>query len=210
VLGGSWGNESPIQIDTLSSLIDHIDSTGGNGNIAACNLANKPSGMVITENGNVVNITTNGQCIFQDFSDSDFCDFSEKPSATGISLLQTTIITSSELKGITVDDPSTLNLFGNEIDSNLTTKKCILNAPTEVVNLIVNMSICYDISSAYQDFPSISGVTINLPVTYSFGGTSTYTTVSNCFETDADNIEDNFTGEEWINNDEGGFVNVLG
>lgn len=73
VLGGPWGN-TPAVIDTLANLITQIDSSGGNSGIAGCDTTDALSGVSYSQSGNVVTVTTNGQCVTApDISKTNLC-----------------------------------------------------------------------------------------------------------------------------------------
>jgi hypothetical protein len=64
VLGGPWGADNPTLIDTIPNLSNQIIASGGDGSVPGCNnLVDTPTGLVITQSGNVITMTTNGQCI---------------------------------------------------------------------------------------------------------------------------------------------------
>lgn len=197
VLGGPWGN-NPAFIDTLPNLISHIANSGGSSNIPACNTANVPAGLVFTQSGNVVNITTNGQCIPLP-TNNNLCETPQQASATGISLLTTTNVIESKIGGITIDIPGIPNPFQSFADDFSNSKHCTINAPAESANLIINSDVCYDMTSIFEgQFQGIPGITINPPITMATKDTVTSQTVADCFATDAESIYDAFTHEVWI------------
>ena len=198
VLGGPWGMESPTLVGSLSNVLAQIQGTNGNGNVPACSsTADIPQGMVITQSGNVVNITTNGQCLtIPDPENSNFCETPAPSEPTGISVLSTVNITSFATTGITID----LMGFPNPLDSFAqNSSSCIINAPAESANLIVNSDICFDMTNQFSGIPSVPGITINPPVTVSTVSSSTNQQVSDCFATNASTIFDAFTDETWVN-----------
>lgn len=206
VLGGPWGN-NPTFIDSLPNMLNHIVNSGGNGSIPACNTVNVPAGLVFTQSGNVVNVTTNGQCIPLP-TNLNLCEAPRQTSATGISLLTTSNVTSSEIKGVTIDIPGIPNPFQSFANDTLNSKHCTINAPQESTNLTVNSDVCYDMTSAFEgQFQGIPGVTINPPITMATRNTVTSQTVADCFATDASSVYDAFTNEVWIRKD-GNFVKV--
>jgi hypothetical protein len=206
VLGGPWGN-NPTFIDSLPNMINHIANSGGNGSIPACNTTNVPAGLVYTQSGNVVNVTTNGQCIPLP-TNSNLCEPPRQAAATGISLLTTSNVTSSEIKGITMSIPGIPNPFQSLANDFSNIKHCTMNAPAESTNLTIHSDVCYDMTSALQgQLGSIPGVTINPPITMATKNTVTSQTVADCFATDAGSISDAFTNEVWVKQN-GSFVKV--
>ncbi|SES88628.1 hypothetical protein SAMN05216326_10619 [Nitrosomonas marina] len=199
VLGGPWGADSPTFIATLPSLLSQIQGTGGNGSVPACDsTAELPQGMVITQNGNVVNITTNGQCIVLPNSpeNTNFCEPLAPPQPTGISVLSTVNTTSFQTTGITIDLPG----FPNPLDTFAQdTSSCIINAQEDADNLVVNSNICFDVTNQFSSLPSVPGISINPPITVSTVSSSTSQRVPDCFATAASFITDAYTGETWIN-----------
>lgn len=208
VMGGHWG-DNPVFIDTLPGMINHIANSGGNGSIAACNTANVPGGFSYSQSGNVVTVTTNQQCIeVPDLSNVNFCQPPVQPAATGISILSTSNVTSSTWNGITFN----FSLPTNPLESFTgSIKNCIVNAPAEQANLVVNSDICMDLTSQLEGSLSelvASGLaTVNPPVTLATKSTYSSQTVPDCFATDADTIYDAFTNEAWIRQG-GDFVKV--
>ncbi len=207
VMGGPWG-DNPTYIDSLASLITTIQNSGGNSSIPACNTANAPAGFSYSQSGNVVTITTNGQCI-EIPNTTNFCETPVQPTQTGISVLSTSSITSAEWRGISFN----LTLPTDPLASLTGTfKHCTINAPAEQLNLVVNSDICMDMTQQLQgSFESAIAagyVTINPPITYATKSTYSGQAVSDCFATDADNIYDAFTQDVWIKQEGGGFVKI--
>jgi hypothetical protein len=206
VLGGPWGN-NPTFIDSLPNMITHIANSGGNGSIPACNTANVPDGLVYTQSGNVVNVTTNGQCIPLP-TNSNLCEPPRQAVATGISLLTTSNGTPPDIKGITISIPGIPNPFQSLASDFSNIKHCTINAPAESANLIITSDVCYDMTSAFEgQFGSIPGMTITPPITMAIKNTVTSQTVADCFATDASSISDTFTNEVWVKQN-GSFVKV--
>jgi len=79
-------------------------------------------------------------------------------------------------------------------------KYCSINTPASAADIVVNTDLCFDITELLSNFPTIDGVTITPPVNYRFAGTSTSTSVPDCFATDASAIFDAVTGDTWIKN----------
>lgn len=206
VMGGPWG-DNPTIVSPLADLIAQINNSGGNGSIPACNTANAPAGLTYTQSGNVVNVTTNGQCIPIPDSNS-FCQTPQQTAASGISMLSSTNVTSSAINGITISIPGIPNPFESFASSFASGKHCTINAPAEATNLIINSDTCFDITNSFGSLPTgIPGVTITPPVTLALKDTVTNQTVADCFATDAESIFDAFTNEFWIKQD-GRFVKI--
>ena len=210
VLGGPWG-DNPTLIDSLSDLIVQIANSGGNSSIPACNTANAPSGIFYTQNGNVVNVTTNGNCIPLPDS-NNLCETPPQTSATGISVLTTTNVISSAIRGVVIeiDIPGFPNPFESFAQNFSNNKHCTINVPAEGANLIINSDICYDMTSAFDELlgsESVPGITITPPITLALKDTVTNQIVPDCFATDAQTVYDAFAKKTWIKKD-GSFVEV--
>ena len=200
VLGGPWG-DTPTRIAALSELVAQIPGSS----IPACNTVNVPAGLVYTQSGNVVNVTTNGQCIPLPTT-NNLCEAPQQSSATGISVLTTTNVNSSSIGGITIDMPGIPNPFQSFANNFSNSKHCTMNAPAETASLIINSDVCYDITTVFGDqYQDIPGVTITPPITMALKDTVTSQQVPDCFATDAATIYDAFTNEVWINQN-GSFV----
>jgi hypothetical protein len=204
VLGGPWGTDSPTFIDTLPNLLAQIPGSGGSGSVPACsNTAEIPAGMVVTQSGNVVNVTTNGQCITLP-TNTNFCESPAQSQPTGISALSTFNTTSSQVTGMTGLPPELTNTilpFANSLTT------CTINAPAE--NPTVSMDICFDVTDQLADIPSDGfGITIVPPVTFAMAGTTTTQIVLDCLSTDAAVVNDAFTGETWTRDINGNLVSV--
>ncbi|MCW5618368.1 MAG: hypothetical protein KIS65_04035 [Nitrosomonas sp.] len=207
VLGGPWGTDNPTFIDTLPNLLTQIEGTGGNGSVPACNDTSAiPQGMVVTQSGNVVNITTNGQCIkIPDPENTNFCEPPASLQATGISILSTNNVNSFQTTGITLSlppgVPDPLSVFAQ------TSSSCIINAQEELTDLIVNSNICFDMTDQYSSLSGLPGITISPPVTITTVTSSVNQRVPDCFTTNAAFITDIYTGESWVNTN-GNFVPI--
>ena len=206
VLGGPWGN-NPARIDTLTNLINQVDISGSSGSIAACDTADAISGVFYSQSGNVVTVTSNGQCVLApDLSKTNLCKIPQQTAASGISLLSSNTVTSSNITGLEVPGLSLLSL----IDAAANVKHCTKNAPAATANLVVNSDLCLDITAPITDTLAglaMPGITLNPPVKYFTKGTYTNKIVDDCFTTDATTISDAFTGEAWVNQG-GSFVKV--
>ena len=195
-LGGPWGN-TPTLIDSLPNLFALANS--GNNSIPACNTASAPAGMVYTQNGNVVNITTNGQCIPLPTS-NNLCEAPQQTAATGISMLTSSTVIASEFRGFSWDIPGIPNPLQSVANNFSNTKHCTRNVPSEGANLTINSDVCYDMTAQFDvdQFQGIPGVTVTPPITWARKDTTTTQIVPDCFATDAESIFDAFTKEFWI------------
>lgn len=206
VLGGPWGN-NPTRIDTLANLINQVDNSGSDGSIAACDTSDVIDGFVYSQSGNVVTVTSNGQCVLApDLSKTNLCQTPPQTTASGISVLGSNTVTSSNITGLEVPGFSLLNL----VDAAANVKHCTKNAPAATANLVVNSDLCLDITAPISETfagLAVPGITLNPPVKYFTKGTYTSKNVDDCFATDAATISDAFTGEVWVNQG-GNFVKV--
>ncbi len=205
-LGGPWGN-NPALIDSLSNLIAQINNSGGNGNIASCDTTNTIPGITYSQSGNVITVTSNGQCVTApEQNATNLCPIPKQTTPTGISILSTNTVTRSQISGITASIPGLLDPFLNLISASSNAKHCTVNAPNENTNLIVNSDLCFDITTQLSDLIGvIEGITVNPPITLSTAGTYTSQIVSDCFTTDAATITDAVTGDLWVK-ENGSFV----
>lgn len=208
VMGGPWG-DNPTYIDNLPNLISFINNSGGNSNIPACNTANAPAGFSYSQSGNVVTITTNGQCIEIPNTTTNFCETPVQPTQTGISVLSTSNVTSAEWQGITFNQSLPIDPLASLTG---TSKYCTINAPAEQINLVVNSDICMDMTKqlegSFADLIASGFATVTPPITFATKSTHSGQTVSDCFATDADSIYDAFTQDVWIKQEGGGFVKI--
>lgn len=194
VMGGAFGNE-PVRIGPLPELLQEVANSGGNGSIAACDTSKAPEGIIYRQNGNVVDVSTNGCIVLPEDDDGILCEPPQSTSPTGIHLLTTSTVLASSFSGITIDNP----LFSSILDQiRGTSKVCIINAPAENTDLIVNFDVCYDMTAQFQEFIGSPGITINPPVTQATKGSSQMQRVSDCLATDADVVTDAFTNETWV------------
>jgi len=197
VLGGPWGSDNPTFIDSVVNLTSQITASGGDGSVSACNNSSDlPAGMVVTQSGNVVNITTNGQCIVIPLEANNFCETPAQPDPTGISVLTTVNTTSSKFTGINSDQPSILTDLIGPVSEGFSGTSCTINAFSE--SLIINSDICIDVTDSFSGFSDFPGITISPPVTFATASTTTGQVVADCFNTNADSIFNAFTGETWV------------
>lgn len=204
VLGGAFG-DAPTRIDSLVNLMSQVNNSGG-GNIAGCDTSTVPVGITYSQSGNVVSVSTGGQCVpAPDLSNSNLCQPPKQTAASGISLLGTNTVSSSQITGISITGfPIDLKQI---IDTTANVKHCTKNAPVDTANIIVNSDLCFDVTTAITSMipPGTPGIVTNPPVLYSTKGTFTTQTVADCFATDATTVTDAFTGEVWIRNQAGIF-----
>lgn len=191
VLGGRFGG-APKKIDSLAAIITQIDYSNGNTGVPGCDATQIPAGITASQSGNVVTVTTNGQCIPMP-SDTDICKFPQQPTITNISVLGTNSVTNSQITGVSIG--SGPNMFQQLADMSANVKACTINAPAGSEKLIVNSDLCFDITSAVEGLP---GITITGPVQYLMKGTFATQIVADCFKTDASVITNAVTGEVWV------------
>jgi hypothetical protein len=196
VLGGPWGTENPTLVSSVSKLFDDITQTGGDGSIPACNTDHIPEGFVYKQSGQVIDITTNGQCIKLP-SDTDFCETPEEdePTATGISVLTKIEYPHSEWRGFEYPNgfPDFLSSFTGSVSI------CTIHAQPDQVGLIINTDICLDLTDELQEeLAGELGVTITGPIEHATKSTMANTQVADCFNTEAMSVHDAYTGETWI------------
>jgi hypothetical protein len=169
--------------------------------VDVCDTTNIPAGISYSQSGNVVTVTTNGQCIVLP-PDTNLCEVPDQSSATGISVLTSTSVTSSSWSGITLNVPLSSLPF-NPLEY-LTSgfKICTINAPADESNLVVNMNVCMDITAdtqeSLQPLVEDGSVTITPPLTVATNSTMTNQVVASCFDTDAMFIEDAHTHQTWF------------
>lgn len=204
VLGGAFGG-SPTQIDSLANLMAQVNNSGG-GSITGCDTSTVPAGISYSQSGNVVTVTTGGHCVpAPDLSNSNLCKPPKQTAPSGISLLGTNTVSSSQITGISVTGfPIDIKQI---VDATANVKHCTKNAPVETANIIVNSDLCFDVTTAITSVipPGTPGIVTNPPVLYSTKGTFTAQTVADCFTTDASTVTDAFTGESWFRNKNGSF-----
>lgn len=205
VMGGVFGNE-PVRIGPVTDLLDEVARSGENGSIAACDTSEVPDGMIFRQSGNVVDISTNGCIKLPEDDNGNLCEPPGQLSATGIHLLMTTEILENNFSGITIANPSYQEIINqNRVNG----KICIINAPTENIDLTINFNVCYDVTAEYQQYSGTPGITINPPVTHTTRGSSRMLRVDDCFATDADMVVDAFTDETFVRNSQTGNLEKL-
>ncbi len=201
VLGGPFGNTDPLFIDTVAGLLTQIES---DPSVPACK--NPSDGFTATQSDNVVNISSNGQCLV---APDEICETPFSPALTGNAVLSTTTLTSSQYSGIVfaLENPNGTILL-DILNATKSNKLCMQNTPTDLVNLVTHTNICQSLPDSW--FPlrtlDLAEITINFPVTQELTTTSTNQLVPDCFATDAEAIFDLFTGESWIREEGGSFT----
>lgn len=215
-LGGPWG-DNPVLIDTLPNLLVLIANSNNNGgnnsnnSTPTCDTTNAPSGLLYTQNNNIVNVTTNGQCIpFP--KKHNLCPITQQTSATGTSLITTYTATSSVIKG--VENPFYPAMNANSFTPTrriLEARYCTINAPEGTVDLIVNTDTCYDMTAEFTEttFVMRGTTTINPPVTFASKGVFKSTVYKgDCFDSGATIITDAVTGEMWERQEDGSYIKL--
>lgn len=205
VLGGPYGS-NPTRVAGLAELIAQIIESGGNSSIPGCNTSSAPPGLLYTQSGNVVNISTGASCVALPTT-NNLCATPQEPTATGISVLTTSTVNSSSFGGISTGSLG-FNPLQSFVANGFANKHCTVHVPADTANLIINSNVCFDITEQSSGFVGIPGITITPPVTMNLNTTSTNVIVPDCFDTDADTIYNTVTDESWIN--EEGIFTPLG
>ncbi|NYT46954.1 MAG: hypothetical protein H0A75_04365 [Candidatus Methanofishera endochildressiae] len=152
-MGGLFGN-TPTLIGSVSEVLTLLglptNSGGGSGQDAICdNSNNETSGIIQTQDGNKIKITTNGQCIKPPENNS-FCEVAPVSDdnggfvETGIHALTTTTIDNVLSPGLP-DIPEFSDPLDSFVDS-LATKTCIIHAPEQISDFEVETDICMDLT----------------------------------------------------------------
>ena len=208
LLGGEIG-PNPIlvgQSDEVVALLQGQNSNaGGVGGVAeVCDISNVPAGYSYSREGNVITVSTNGQCIAIP-ENQNYCeatpevDAAGKPVATGLHVLTQTNVTSFNFTGLDYNIPGASNPLDSMAQNLANSGSCVINAPADFTNMSINTDICFDMTSQLGGLTSIPGVlTITPPVTASFVGSSNISTVDDCFASGAISITDIVTEETWI------------
>jgi hypothetical protein len=203
VMGAHWGS-TPVVVGPLTTLMATVEGNNGNNTVTACDATALPTGMTMTQNGSTITISTGGNCI-EPPTDQNLCDIPvpAQPTRTGISVLSTTNLIKSELKGFSSTIPGVADAFLQS--GNFTS--CVINAPSEeYTNYTVNMDVCYDMTNTFAKNGVVSQppfLTITPPVQQLLTASTTSTKVTDCFATGATTVSDLFTGENWIKNQNG-------
>lgn len=193
------GGDDPTLIDTLPNLITQITDSGGHGGIAACDMSNVPAGIAYSQSGNVVTVTSNGQCVpAPDLTNTNLCSAPKQTTASGVSLLGSNTVTTSKIEGLKINIPGPPDPIKGIVDASANVKHCTMNAASEAANLVVNSDLCFDITSAITGLLAGLPVDMTPPVKYFTAGTYKSETVADCFTTEATTVSDAFTGEIWV------------
>jgi len=134
VFGGPFGNVNPSLISTVPDLLTRIGSDSG---VPACK--NPQDGFTATQSENVVNITSNGQCLA---IPNDICEPLFSSASTGNSVLSTTTLTSTSLSGIEFDNPANAAAVQELLNAAENKKLCTLNTSTNSMNLVIHTDTC--------------------------------------------------------------------
>jgi hypothetical protein len=204
LLYGTTGAQ-PFYVDSVANLLQKSTPdnppiinnpvTPTTNNLAQCDTTNAPQGVVYTQNGNTIKVTTNGQCVA--LPKTDIC-LPKSPLARGLSVLQQMEVETYELNGLSFVQPAMATYFEPQIKSYASIKSCIKNVPVEFTRLTFDIDGCFDVTERLKDFPSIDGlITISPPVTMQVQGNVSTETVSDCFATDASIVTDAVTKEVW-------------
>ncbi len=162
VLGGPWGTSSPVLIDSVSDLLSQISDSKGNIKIPGCDASEIPLGIVHTFNNNIINLSTNGQCIpFPEELKENFCKVTAAPlELTDLSVLTNIGTTFSQIQGVTVSEP--IGVGVPDRDGNL------LKPPQSVINAVSTAKLLNPLEAAIKTeadiFPDTTHCTINAPV----------------------------------------------
>jgi cytochrome c551/c552 len=198
VLGSRFGSaDNPVFVDTVSGLLTQIENDPG---VPSCK--NPKNGFTATQSGNVINITSNGQCLSVP---DDICEIpTPGGEKTEKSVMHKTTMTATQYSGIEFDSPAAsaiLDLF-NATKSN---KLCTVNTPEDSVKLVTHTDICQDVTPALQAL-SLPGITVTPPVMLQYTTTTKNRLVFDCFKTDADVIFDLSSWESWTRQVDGSFT----
>ncbi len=201
VLGGPFGNTGPRFISTVPDLLTQIGSDTG---VPACQ--NPVNGYTATQNNNVVNITSNGQCL--GIINREICEPQYSSAPTGISVLSTTTLTSTQLSGIEFDNQTIAATIQGILSDAENRTLCTLNTPSNLTDLVVHTDICQSVSLSSLRAPDLLGITIPRirEATQHLTTTTTNEIITDCFLTDAEAVYDLFTRESWIRQEDGSFA----
>lgn len=180
---------------TVGSVVSVGGSSQASGS-TACNATTTPAGMSVSQSGNTITVTTNGQCITVPTAVACMPSSSQ---ATGINVLLTSNIQSFHLSGITFNMAGMSNVFDTAASSYGNTSACIRNAPAGFSDLTINTDVCYDItdqmSSSLQPLLGTGLVTVTYPITTSLKSNTTITVVNDCATSGASYTYDALTGK---------------
>lgn len=194
VLGGPFGNE-PFNVGSnqdVLQLLQNNSNNGGGSTDSICNTNNLPEGLNFSQNGNVVNVSTDGCIVLP--KNENICSSPVTPQSTGISVLTEINVISSEFSGVSSTNPAILDSLNTSGMSSF----CTVNAAANYAPSTINLDVCFDITEQTSQFSSIPGVTITPPVTQTLISTQNNSVVDDCFNTGAQTIIDNVNGDIWI------------
>ena len=111
-------------------------------------------------------------------------------------------IFSSELSGISSSIPGILDSLTTTGESS----SCTINAAENYAPSTINVDVCFDITDLASQFSSAPGVMVNPPVTQEIESTTVNSVVNDCFDTEADFINDSVSGDSWILQSNGSYL----
>lgn len=204
VLSGAPGAQ-PGRFGLVADVLKTINNSASQ----ACDQTQLPPGFSYSQSGNVVNVTTNGQCVVA--PKKPIC--TPTGTANGLSVLSTANITKYELHGITFNDPKLKDFIEPEIQKATKVQSCIINAPETYVSQQINLDLCLDVTDQLSSFEAMLAniATVTKPVTMTLQGNVINETTVNgqavdCFTSTASNIVNALTKEVWIKDADGNFV----
>ncbi len=200
VAGGSFGFP-PVAVGTYSSVSTLLLGSSSGGDNPVCDTDDLPDGINYSQEGNEITVTTDGCIVLP--TDQGLCDSPDTGSqTTGVSVLSETDLISFELKGITSSNSLFLDAFSIAGESSF----CTINADENYAPSTINVDVCFDITDLASQLASAPGVMVNPPVTQEVESTTVNSEVSDCFDTGADIINDNVSGDSWILQPNGSYL----
>ncbi len=197
VLNGAPG-AVPVLFGNVPDFLKQINST----NSTYCDQNLAPEGFSFQQVGNVIKVSTNGQC--PRLTARPVCT----PSANepGVSVLSSTDIRNFTLDGISFTNPAIGSLVQPAIQKAGKTNTCIINAPKSLLTQTIDMDVCVDVSDKLSDFSNLSSFFIaKPPITMKIQGGVVNLPTDDCFKTDSTYIINALTKESW-NNVNGVFI----
>lgn len=172
----------------------------------ACGDAAAPAGMNYAQSGGNVTVTTNG-CIA--LPAAGMCSPSS-PQSTGINVLVTGNSTTASLGGITFNLPGMSSAFDASSYANV--KTCIRNAPAGYSELNISYDVCYDVTAqlgtSLAALQASGMVSVSPPITVRAQGNQTMKIVADCTTSGADGIVDAVSGQVWIKQGNGSYLEI--
>ena len=199
VVGGTFGN-SPVNVGTNQEVLALLQNNGNSSSSSSsiCNTTGTPDGINYSQNGNVVNVSTNG-CIAlpanQNLCSAASSSSSSTPPATGISVLTDTNVLSFEFNGISSTDQDILDALSSSASS--ASSFCTIHAPVDFAPATINLDVCFDVTNQFSQLSTSDLITITPPVTSMVNSTQTNSVVGDCFSTGAQTITNTVTKEIW-------------